>query len=172
MGKRSEFERIPKDFYRTIDPRAVEPLKGFLIGGCNYYEPCCGQGDLMVMLDNVGFSCVGASDISTGVDALSLTVDDLNGAELIITNPPWSRDILHPLIDHLSNLLPTVLLFDADWAHTKQARPYLKYCHGIISVGRLKWIEGTTMSGKDNCAWYCFDRNYEFNGTMFFPQGD
>ena len=54
------------------------------------------------------------------------------------------------------NFRPTWLLFDADWAHTKQARPYLKYCDKIVSVGRVKWIPDSKMTGKDNCAWYLF----------------
>lgn len=45
MGKRSDFEKIDKDFYRTFDRRAVEPLIP-LIKGCKYVEPCYGLGDL------------------------------------------------------------------------------------------------------------------------------
>lgn len=28
----------------------------------------------------------------------------------------------------------------------------------LEAVGRLRWIEGTTMDGKDDCAWYLFDQ--------------
>ena len=40
-------------------------------------------------------------------------------------------------------LAPTWLLFDADWAHTKQAAPYLRHCSHIVSVGRVHWMAGT-----------------------------
>jgi len=51
------------------------------------------------------------------------------------------------------------LLFYADWMHTKQSIPYMPYCHKIVSVGRVKWIPGSKSVGKDNCAWYLFDKH-------------
>ena len=54
---------------------------------------------------------------------------------------------------------PTWLLFDADWMHTKQSAIYISYCVKVVSVGRVKWIEGSKSVGKDNCAWYLFDGN-------------
>ena len=33
-------------------------------------------------------------------------------------------------------------------------------CTDIVAVGRLRWIEGTTMSGKQNFAWYRFDARH------------
>jgi hypothetical protein len=121
-----------------------------------YYEPCVGQKDLV---DQLGFiDCVGSSDIEK--DALTLTVDDLNEADMIITNPPWTRSILHPMINHFSSMKPTWLLFDSDWSHTKQSSVYMKeLCTDIVSVGRLVWIPGTKVSGKDNCSWYRFDKD-------------
>ena len=77
-------------------------------------------------------------------------------ADLIITNPPWDRRLLHPMIERFSEIRPTWLLFDADWAHTLQARPFLPLCCKIVSVGRVKWLEGTQHTSKDNCAWYLF----------------
>jgi len=48
-------------------------------------------------------------------------------------------------------------LFDADWMHTKQSAILMTYCVKVVSVGRVKWIEGSKSVGKDNCAWYLFD---------------
>lgn len=160
MGKRSNFERIEKDKYMTIDPKAITPTFIEHTKGSTYYEPCVGAGDLVRLLAD-HMVCVGSSDIETGKDALDLTIDDVGDCDYIITNPPWSRGILHPLIDHFRALKPTWLLFDADWMHTKQAKPYLEYCYYIVSVGRLKWIPDTNMTGKDNVCWYCFwkDKN-------------
>jgi hypothetical protein len=182
MGKRSEFERVEKDFYRTIDKRAVDILQPFLIeieegfllseghsrSSLSYAEPCVGTGDLLAQLKGHGHDCRWSSDITYGQDALELTSDHLTNCDLIITNPPWSRPILHPMIEHFAKLKPTWLLFDADWAHTKQSSRYMKdYCTHIVSVGRLIWIEGTKTSGKDNCAWYRFDTNKE-KDTIFY----
>jgi hypothetical protein len=37
----------------------------------------------------------------------------------------------------------------------------------IVSVGRVKWIEGSKNTGKDNCAWYLFDLKNK-TATEFF----
>lgn len=89
-------------------------------------------------------------------DVFDIEDADMN-VDFFITNPPWSRDVLHPMIMHLSAILPTWLLFDADWMHTKQAARYLPYCKQIVSVGRVKWIPDSPHTGKDNCAWYLFE---------------
>lgn len=146
----------------TIDPRAVTPLLPFLNPGTKFYEPCAGDGDLTRQLVQAGMVCTGQSDITPGpsipqIDALDLTKDDLKGADYIITNPPWDRKLLHPLIQHLSSLRPTWLLFDADWAFTKQSKDMLPRMRRFVAIGRLIWIPGTTMTGKDNAAWYLFD---------------
>lgn len=64
------------------------------------------------------------------------------------------------MIDHFAAMRPTWLLFDAGWIHTRQSTPYLPHLHRIVSVGRLIWIEGTTMTGKDDCAWHLFDARH------------
>lgn len=92
-------------------------------------------------------------------NALTLT-HPLRWPDYIITNPPWSRNrdgtgILHDMIEHFRVNAPTWLLFDADWMHTGQAAPFLRYCQQIVSVGRVSWMENG-VSGVDNCAWYLF----------------
>lgn len=170
MGKRSKFARRDRDTYDT-PYEAVLPLLPHLPAGTAYIEPCAGRGDLISHLKKHGHTCRAAFDTAPrrkGIgkkDALDL--DFGFNAGTIITNPPWKRDLLHPMIARFSWIAPTWLLFDADWAHTKQARPYLKYCAKIVSVGRIKWIEGTKNTGKDNCAWYLFDRHWHGN-TLFF----
>ena len=165
MGKRSSFERVERDFYPT-PPEAVVPLIPHLLQGGVYFEPCAGNYDLIEHLNMAGQNCCGASDIdgSHHESCLSLDVFDLNmehvahDIDYFITNPPWDRKILHPLIVHLSRMAPTWLLFDADWMHTKQSADLIKYCSKIVSVGRVKWIPDSKMTGKDNCAWYLFGK--------------
>ena len=75
------------------------------------------------------------------------------------------------MIEHFANLRPTWLLFDADWAHTLQARPYLeRYCTDIVSVGRVSWEQNGT-SGKDNCAWYKFTKEKTERHVDFWARG-
>ncbi|MET4240773.1 hypothetical protein [Bradyrhizobium sp. RT10b] len=112
----------------------------------------------------LGLRCVFSGDIRSGQDALAL--DDYGAADVIITNPPWSRDLMHRLIAHFQSIRPTWLLLDADWAHTKQAAPYLPSCSDIVAIGRVKWIEGSKHTGKDNCAWHKFDIRHK-GGPVF-----
>ena len=140
MGKRSSFERREADFYPT-PAKAVLPLVPFLRGIRTFAEPCAGEGDLVRHLESFGLRCVYAGDI--------------------ITNPPWSRDVLHGLITHFQNIAPTWLLLDSDWAQTKQAAPFLPSCSDIVAIGRVKWIEGSKHTGKDNAGWYRFDARHK-----------
>lgn len=159
MGKRSAFERRPQDAYDT-PPEAVAPLLAHLPPAASFWEPCAGNGSLIRALEP-RHQCFGACDIEPrgpcmdAADALTMAAPA--GSDFIITNPPWTRSILHPMIEHFSAMRPTWLLFDADWMHTKQSVPYLPICRKIVSVGRVKWIPGTKMTGKDNVAWYLFD---------------
>ena len=166
LGKRSNFARVERDFYSSPES-VVLPLLPHLPHGTMFIEPCAGDGRLIRHLEKHGMSCVWAGDIepqAEGIqkhDALSDTGyapwQSEDSADMVITNSPWDRKILHPIIDIYRRWRPTWLLFDADWAHTKQAAPFLPYCRKIVSVGRVKWIEGSKMTGKDNCAWHCFE---------------
>jgi len=159
IGKRSTFERLAGDQYDTpLD--AVVPLIPHLDGVSRYIEPCCGNMCLVEALGALapGLVCGFAGDIKHGFDALTLKPSDIirYGADAIITNPSWTRQILHPLIAHFSSLAPTWLLFDADWAHTRQASTLLCRCSHIVAIGRVRWIRDTPHTGKDNAAWYRF----------------
>ena len=162
MGKRSDFERKPRDFYPT-PIEAVEPLIEHLPKEFSYAEPCAGDGTLCSHLQWYDGVCMWASDIEPQAEGIykdsfeKVGKYELLESEYIITNPPWDRKILHPMIEHFSELKPTWLLFDADWAYTKQSAPYMKKCAKIVSVGRIKWFGN--MTGKDNCAWYLFYKN-------------
>jgi hypothetical protein len=154
MAKRSNFKRRKQDAYLTIDPNAVKALAPHLGRVRSFAEPCAGEGHLVRQLEAIGLTCRMFGDIATGQDALQLA--NVHGAQAIISNTPWTRAILHPMILHFQKLAPTWLLFDSDWAYTKQAIPYLARCSDIVAVGRLRWIEGTKSTGKDNVSWYRF----------------
>lgn len=160
MGKRSYFERVPRDFYPT-PPEVVKPLLPHLKPMTRYAEPCAGDGALVDALDAAGHLCLHASDIEprrADIREADALAGAWGGFEAFITNPPWDRKVLHPLIVHLSDAAPTWLLFDADWMHTRQSSPFLPRLRKIVSVGRVKWIPDSKMTGKDNCCWYLFDK--------------
>ena len=39
----------------------------------------------------------------------------------------------------------------------KEAAPFMASCSDIVVIGRVKWIEGSKHTGKDNHAWYRLD---------------
>ena len=175
MGKRSDFERVPRDFYPT--PReAVLPLLPHLPPSdqFSYWEPCAGDGAL---IKHIPATDISASDIEPQSSrvaracAFDVHPSHRTSVDMIITNPPWDRKILHPMIEHFSSMLPTWLLFDADWMQTKQSAKYMPWLSKIVSVGRVKWIPDSKMTGKDNCAWYLFDQKHT-GETQFFGRKD
>lgn len=193
MGKRSNFARIPKDLYRTIDLRAGAALRPFLRRDkiTSFIEPCWGWGDLTGQLTRAGLVCRGRYDIEPKMtrrvdpdlpggagyviprDARQLTFADLNGAEAIITNPPWRRDLLHAMIVRFAHLAPTWLLFDAGWKHTGQAGPFQRICTDYVPVPRLKWMPHTKDQAMDDCGWYrfCAAAAHDGSGMRYWPLG-
>jgi hypothetical protein len=170
MGKRSSFERRESDFYPT--PRAaVVPLIPHLRGIRTFAEPCAGDGDLVRHLESFGLRCVYQGDIRTGQDALA--ADSYGACDSIITNPPYTRDLMHRLIAHFERIAPTWLLLESDWAQTKQSAPFMPSCTDIVAIGRVKWIADSKHTGKDNSAWYRFDARHAA-GPVFHgrDQGD
>lgn len=73
--------------------------------------------------------------------------------DCIITNPPWNRKVLHPMMMAFRRAKPTWVLHDANWLFTKQAGPFLPYVRKIVVIGRVKWIEDSKMTGKDDSVW-------------------
>ena len=171
MGKRSDFERVERDYYPTPpDPIiALSPHLGDLDG---FGEPCVGNGALADTLTRLGHRLALACDLvpvgpasgyAQARDALTLTQAECRGLTHFITNPPWPApagrgEPTLSLIRHLSALRPTWLLLSADFAHNAYAAEVLDYCAAIVAVGRVKWIPDSEHAGKDNCAWYLFDQ--------------
>lgn len=174
MAKRSNFQRRASDKYLTPFAATV-PLAPFLTPGHRFIEPCAGDGRLVRHIESHGLTCVGAFD--TEPDSLLVRRGDalrdpLPECDVVVTNPPWRRDLLHQMIDRFMRHAPTWLLFDADWPHTSQrgeVQRLLRHCSHMVSVGRVRWIEGSKMSGKDNCMFYRFDINHT-EGPRFYAR--
>jgi hypothetical protein len=176
MGKRSNFERVARDCYDTPYD-AVIPLLYHLPDNTEFIEPCAGKNALVQHLQLNGHRCILASDVNprdSGIQNCCVFEQSFPSSGIIITNPPWNRKILHPLIEKIiSEEKSAWLLFDADWCHTKQAIPYMPYVSDIVSVGRIKWIDGSKYTGKDNCAWYRIEPTKcvtLFHGRVFSNQ--
>ena len=168
MGKREEVKKpkSARDFYATIDPDAVTPLLPYLAYQ-SFAELCAGEGDLVKLLHSNGVRCSYAIDIeytsflrTNGYwgDALDVTELDLEFSDCIVTNPPFTKSVLLPLIDHFVTLKPTWLLLPADMLHNKYMTPYMKKCELVLSIGRLCWfpVNGKKVKGVDNFIWAKF----------------
>lgn len=172
MSKRSSFEKIPRDFYPTTDPKAIPPKLVEFIRGKTYAEPCYGEGDLEDLLMDVSV-CRWRSDIrKTGCcklwDAMCLSKSEIARCDMILTNPPFSRDVLLPMIDHFVSLKPTWLLLPADMMHNRYFSPYMAKCSRVVSVGRLKWFKDSKHTSTDNFSWFFWPHKAEPTDTIFF----
>jgi hypothetical protein len=166
MSKRSSFARRKNDAYDT--PKAgVQPLLPFLTAQTRFVEPCAGNGSLVDRLTDAGHYCVLSCDVEPrreDVDIIDALSDIFRkranqlAFDCVVTNPPWSRHLLHPMIEIFTDIAPTWLLFDADWLFTKQAAPYMRLLSKVVATPRLKWIEGSKYTSKDNTAWFLFDK--------------
>ena len=171
MSKRSDFPKVSKDFYPTTDPKAVESLIPF-ISGKTYAEPCYGNGDLEDLLMDVA-TCKWRSDVretvasSKVMDAMSLTKGDLEGIDLIVTNPPFTRAVLMPMLHHFITLKPTWLLLPADYMQNVYFGGAMLRCQKVLSIGRLKWIKGSKHTSVDNFCWYFWPQHSEQQETIF-----
>lgn len=175
MGKRSDFERNPRDYYQT-PPEALLPVLPYLPRTNKVYcEPCAGDGALISALSEHDFICAQSFDIDPQSEDIqkgdALKTFDMLG-DFLITNPPWEKrphkgEVFNKLLYHwLCTFDGDIwLLFDADWQHTVQAQMFKKRCEMIVSVGRISWMQNGDQ-GKDNCAWYKF--NHAYSGETAF----
>ncbi len=179
MGRRSTFRRRPHDNYVTPEI-ALAPLIPHLPKVARFVEPCAGNGALVRHLTNRGHRCLYSCDIKPRHDSVrkrdALTLDrdwrermlaKSDGRLMIISNPPWTKEIKCALIEHLSKLLPTWLLMDADFMHTTMAADLLDHCDKIVSVGRVKWFPRSEFTSKDSVCWYHFNRRHH-GGPQFY----
>lgn len=183
MSKRSDFPKVEKDFYRTCDGKAIPPKLVEFIRGKTYCEPFYGQGDLEDLLMDIA-TCTWRSDIretvgcSKVMDAMCLAKEDVDRCDLTISNPPYTKSVLLPLIDHLVSLKPTWLLLPADMVHNKYFVPYMKGCSKVISIGRLCWFpkDGKRVASTENYSWHFWPKGSLGSGdnieTVFYTRGD
>ena len=158
-----EFEKRPRDFYPTPE-KAVLPLLDHLPAHFTFCEPCAGDGALVKHLEGMfGAVCLAPFDIEpqqdwiTKADTTQLTEESVEHCSFIITNPPFTWNVLKPMLDKwLSFNKTVVLLLPADFMHNIRFAPYLRRCYKIQTIGRVKWIEDSKTSGVENYAWYFF----------------
>lgn len=172
MGKRSPgLPQRPRGYWPT--PReAVVPLVPYLPPSATYGEPCAGNGALIGHLhglwpgghnnwasdihpDADGIAAVDAMDIVCGPDEISLV-------DLWITNPPWPKigrkgDPALTIIKHLTTIAPGWYLLPFGFAANAYFSQVIDLCSDIVPIGRVEWVPGSGVKGKDDAAWFRFD---------------
>lgn len=183
MSKRSSFEKSPRDYYRTFDKRAGFTLNDHLPEGTRFAEPFAGAGDLIHQLQDLGHVCMYKSDmepqmdLSWGVsierkDFREVTEYDLRYCDVMITNPPFTKELFHAAIEHFTPLIPCWWLMSSDWCFNVGSSKIIdKYVTDIVAIGRMQWIKGTNMSAKDNCIWLKTSR-HKNSDTKFYNWRD
>lgn len=184
MAKSSPFPNAPRDLYQT-QACGVAPLIGQLTrhGHMRVVDPCAGAGNIAFYLAALraltphDVEAVGQYDVRPlaphieQMDARHMSSSHVAGADAFVTNPPWSRRLLDPLMAHLYGLAPTWLLLPLDHAANAWFAPHMEHCLEVHPTPRLRWFEPTV--GHDdvytrNTAWFLFDAEAE-GGTMIFP---
>jgi hypothetical protein len=99
---------------------------------------------------------------------MCLSKHELQNCDLLVTNPPFSRDVLLPMIDHFITLKPTWLLLPADYMHNKYFSPYVAKCSKVVSVGRLKWFKDSKHTSTDNFCWYFWQKGAKEDAQTTF----
>lgn len=171
MGKRSNFVRVDRDFYRTPE-KAVLPLLPHLPSQFTFAEPFCGELDLVDAITKLSGGRAGwISDIENRTDLSIVTCDAMNVTEenlaqcgLVISNSAWPArfgrgEPVLGYIRHFSAIKPTWLLLSSDFAHNLYFGKVSDWCVKIVSVGRVSWMQNG-VAGVDNAAWYLFDQNH------------
>lgn len=159
MSKRDfgKFSRKERDFYPT-PPEAVTPLLPYLRrdGIRTFAEPCVGNGMLRDTLVASGLLCMAEDDIRdvNRTDARTWGPEDFNGADCVITNPPWEHFIMAGIMVHLSTLIPCWFLIYWDWLSNHRAAGIVgALMTDVVPIGRVKWVPNSVSVGFDNCCW-------------------
>ncbi len=169
MSKYSNFPRNKHDQYLTPYEAAL-PLRPFLEGVETFAEPCRADGRLIRWLESFDLSCVHSGDIQDGVDALTDPWLALAKADTIITNPPYTWEILEAMLVRFMKIAPTWLLLEADFAFNLQSAKFMPMCTDIVPIGRVRWFSETEHDSKDNFAWFRFHQQHRRGPVMHIMQ--
>jgi hypothetical protein len=173
LSKYSNFERKPRDAYFTPE-KAFLPLVPHLpVSTFTFAEPCAGDGRLVQHIEkHTKGVCTFASDIEpqkdwiASRDVFELTSGLAKNPQLMITNPPYEKDLLLAMIPYLTNIAPTWLLLRSDFLFNKYAGQFRHTLTKVVAIGRVSWEENG-VSGKENHAWMLFS-NLKQGPTQFF----
>ena len=86
--------------------------------------------------------CAASMPATSAPVRMRLKCDDYGAADAIITNPPWSRDLMHRLIAHFQNIGPTWLLLGCGLGTDQAGSTVPAPCSDIVAIGRAEMDRG------------------------------
>jgi hypothetical protein len=178
-------ERKANDFYPTQrrEINSMLEVMEFDLTGYFVWEPCCGEGDIAVVLKNIARGVV-TSDITVYekykadviVDFLAIPVEPKEGEpsmdeiavhlpggecpDAIVTNPPY--DLAEAVVRQALKLMEpvkglVVMLLRHEWDCAKSRGDLFdhpSFSKKIVMRHRPRWIADSTGSPRHNYAWY------------------
>jgi hypothetical protein len=127
-----------------------------------FVEPCAGDGRLMDVLLAKGLKCQTAIDINPRRGDIDVgdarTLAGLSAHVPVVTNPPWARKLLEPILTNLLGQSTLWLLLPLDYLSNQWTGFAVKHVNVIIPLGRVSWLDNGK-GGMDNSAWFRFAIN-------------
>lgn len=171
----SGYERREADFYPTPDWVTDVLCENYVLRG-RIWEPAAGDGRMARRLRR--HYDVDASD----VNAIAGAEGALNFLEVrhptrygaIVTNPPFS--LSESFVRHAINLTDGVngivaMLLRHDWDTAGSRRDLCELLTlKIVLTRRIRWIEGSTGSPRENHAWYVWDHLHLGQRRLLYPR--
>jgi hypothetical protein len=171
----AKFERLANDAYWTPAP-VTEALLGRVQLRGIVWEPACGRGDMVRVIERAGYPVV-ASDVASyeterdyrRQDFLETVTAPL-GVESIVTNPPYSH--AQAFIEHaIALMLPragmVAMLLRNEYDSAKSRRTLFEnpvFREKLVLTFRPRWIDrngdAPQASPRHNFAWYLWDHRH------------
>lgn len=168
----SGYERKERDLYETPEWVTTALLAEGFRKPEAVWEPACGSGKMLRVLELLDAEVVGTDIHETGEDFLSFVG---TAADAIITNPPY--EIAADFIDHALLLTEphkgqVMMLLRTDFDHAKTRARLFAGCPAfakkIVLTRRIKWFEDSTGSPSFNHAWFIWDWKHSGPPTLAY----
>lgn len=138
------------------------------------WEPAAGSGKMADALQEASEKVISVirTDIATGTDFLKCA--DRNGADAIVTNPPY--EIATEFIEHALNLTEpygvVAMLLRTDFDHAKTRRnlfsEHKAFSKKVVLTKRIKWFEDSKGQPSFNHAWFIWNWGHQGAPTLAY----
>lgn len=169
----SNYKRLEDDNYKTIDVRCIFGLVEHFPNLGIVADPCSRDGSGIVgMLNGIGYTAFGWSDAFCESSTI---------ANWIVTNPPYSRNLVDKIIDRqilrlASNEIEGLaILLRANFDFAKGRREMFSkplYFGQIRLRFRPWWTESRKAQPIHNYVWHIWKRSSNEHPIVFYSDGD